>query len=173
MTGSAARPAASGRRRGKNPFRFRSSRERPHRCARRPVRARQRRTRRWPERTPPPARRGIFDQRHADAPIFAAGKIATGAVDRIDDPDPLLVEARLVVGALFRQPAIIRCGASQPRLDQVVDRDIGLRHRRRRALVQFLSSVRNNDSASAPASRTVSVSSATSRASMSRAGISL
>ena len=56
-------------------------------------------------------RRGILDQRHADAPVFAAGEIAAGAVDRIDDPDQLLAEARFVVGAFFRQPAIVRRGA--------------------------------------------------------------
>ena len=54
------------------------------------------------------------DQRHAHAPVFAAGEIGAGAVDRIDDPDQLLAETRFVVDAFFRQPAIIRRRRAQP-----------------------------------------------------------
>ena len=56
----------------------------------------------------------ILDQRHADAPVFAAGEIAAGAVDRIDNPDQALAEPRFVVDAFFRQPAIVRRRRSQP-----------------------------------------------------------
>ena len=39
-------------------------------------------------------RRRACDQRHAHAPVFAAGEIGAGAVDRVDDPDQLLAETR-------------------------------------------------------------------------------
>ena len=99
-------------------------------------------------------RRRVLDQRHADAPVLAAGKIAAGAVDRIDDPDQPLAETRFVVGAFFRQPAIIRRRRAQPlsrrSLTAMSASDTG----DDAPLVQFFSSVRNSDSASAPASRT-------------------
>src|SRR5450759_4572142 len=65
--------------------------------------------------------RGVLDQRYAYAPVFPAGEITAGAVDRIDDPCQTLPEPRFVVDAFFRQPAIIRRGGSQPALEQVVD----------------------------------------------------
>ena len=73
--------------------------------------------------------RTTLDQRCAHAPVFAAGEIAAGAVDRIDDPDQRFAETRLVIGAFFRQPAVIRRGRSQPALEQVVNADIGFGHR--------------------------------------------
>src|ERR1700731_2645430 len=59
------------------------------------------------------APRALLDQRRVHAPIFAAGEITAGAVDRIDDPDPIFAETRLVIGAFFRQPAISPRGGSQ------------------------------------------------------------
>ncbi len=79
-------------------------------------------------------RRRACDQRHAHAPVFAAGEIGAGAVDRVDDPDQFLAETAVVVDALFRQPAIIRRRRAQPPLDEVVDGDVGLGDRRRGAL---------------------------------------
>src|SRR3569832_2648460 len=58
-------------------------------------------------------RLSVLDQRHADTPVLTAGKIGTGAVDRIDDPDQALAKARLAVGAFLGQPAIIRRGGLQ------------------------------------------------------------
>jgi len=62
-------------------------------------------------------------------PVFPAGEIAAGAVDRSTDPDQRLGETVLVVGALFERPAIVRGRRPQSRLEQVVDRDIGFRDR--------------------------------------------
>ena len=50
-------------------------------------------------------RRGIFNQRHADAPVLAVREIGAGAVDRIDDPDQPLAEPRFVVDAFLGEPA--------------------------------------------------------------------
>ena len=79
-------------------------------------------------------RRAILDQSGAHAPVLAAGEVAAGAVDRIDNPDQTFAETMPVIGALFRQPAVIRRRGSQPALEQVVNPDIGFGHRRRYAL---------------------------------------
>src|SRR5258706_3817693 len=42
-------------------------------------------------------RRRALDQRHADAPVLAAGEIAARAVDRIDDPYQPLGKTLFVV----------------------------------------------------------------------------
>ena len=120
-----------------------------------------------PARTPPRARGdGILDQRDADAPFVMAAEIVAGAVDGIDDPGPPPRQPHLVVGALLGQPAIIRRRRAQARFQEIVDGNVGFRHRRGRALGPLPQLGAEHRLREAPASRTVSCSSAASRARM-------
>ena len=67
----------------------------------------------------------VFNQRHAHAPVLAPGEIAAGAVDRIDNPGQPPAQPLRIINAFLRQPAIVGSSRPQPRLEQVVDRDVG------------------------------------------------
>ena len=131
--------------------------------ASRPARARQKKSQR-PGRT----RAASTGGRHATSATLTTsprGRRERRACRRSDRRStPAACQARLVVGAFFRQPAVIRRRRMQPAFERIVDSDVGFGHRRQAPLVQLFDRCRNSDRASAPASRTASVSSAASRA---------
>jgi hypothetical protein len=70
-------------------------------------------------------RTSLVDDGDADAPELLAAEKAAGAVDRIDDEQRF---ARQAIGAVFgflRQPAVVRPGLAQQRLEDFVGGEIG------------------------------------------------
>ena len=43
-----------------------------------------------------------------NGPVLAAGGELLGAVERVDDPDAVLLQTAQIIGGLFRQDAILR-----------------------------------------------------------------
>ena len=72
----------------------------------------------------------MFGDGGADDPGVAALHEGAGAVDRIDDEDLATGEPRRIVDGLLRQPAEVRPRRAEPLLQEAVDGDVGLGHRR-------------------------------------------
>src|SRR6202041_3949769 len=68
----------------------------------------------------------ILDHGDGDAKLRNALHKFTRAIERIDDPDALLIEAGEVVDGLFREPAFV--GAQESFAENGVDCAIGLSH---------------------------------------------
>ena len=69
-------------------------------------------------------RRVIAQQGDADGELGQAVRESARAVDRVDHPDPLTVQARPVVGPLLRKPAVIGKRAGQVLVEQAIDLEV-------------------------------------------------